>query len=592
MNSPVTRIVDYSDYPVPGVPNTWGAVPPSDALTKAKAAADYVVNALGSPTVGFIKGDPPESVKKSVSYAEAWSATQDGRNIVADAVAHSGIEGAPFDAKQYTLRSAANFTPDKAVYHSASQISQACTLHLKIQSRRPELTVSDSYRSLISEGVITEDDLPFLLRFNPAARNLPGFPLAEKTALQAFGTVSYWAFWLTDTIKNYTLGTEKQRMAQRLVVHKERIPAELLSEILAPHAYQSEYWRNRTSTRTKASLVKAIKIATYISDEKARKGSDYVVDTGTLPPILIPLALFVNAVSGLLQAANATLDWALNITIGDAANMFDPTADDVANLQTLVSAAYNYRPSSSAVPDQPVDIIGPKGIGDGGLSLDGRIRLSGGGSFSGRVKFEEMDPAGMYAITSSRYGSGEDILLLERLAGGYYSVTVPASSSGDSRVEILSGATFIALSKQPTNGWHKFAVTDSATISIVDKSSTQTKKAGRIRVYNGWGSDVDSVVVRHRVGNDKAKGETTHIWKPMAKGAQGDWQDFWYNPSERNYWWVSVIVGRVQYVCGDTFYCSLTNSDNGDVNITLQSNKTLLVDFSSSSGCSKTMSQQ
>lgn len=350
----VYPIADYSQYSVAGVPNTWGAVPPVDDLVKAKAAADYLANALGSVFAGGVTADDaPISVKKAFTFAQPMVSEQDARKIFADAVAHSGVEGVPFDLKQFSVKSAFNFTPDKAIYHSANQISQICNLHLLIQSKGESVEVDDSYQDLVDARVITENDLPPLLRYNPAARNLPGFPYGERMALTAFGKVSYWLFWITETIKDGTLLTGSQRRARALVIHKERIPSQYVEEILAPHASQSKYWRKASSDEMRKSLVKAIRIATYISDEKSRKATDYLVATHSASPTQWVVAWFVNSVSGLLQVVEKTLDWALNITIGDAADRYGPTAQDVANLEMLISAAYRVKPSDQRVPDEP-----------------------------------------------------------------------------------------------------------------------------------------------------------------------------------------------------------------------------------------------
>lgn len=118
-------------------------------------------------------------------------------------------------------------------------------------------------------------------------------------------------------------------------------------------------------------------------------------------------------------------------------------------------------------------------------------------------------------------------------------------------------------------------------------------KSGRVRVYNDWGAELSGVVVRHRIGNAQA-GESNLVWPTVWPGDTTEWQDFTYDSSSRNYWWISFVVTdtREQWACADNFYCSLTSSDNGDVEISLNGyQKNLLVEFSNSSSCTKSLSR-
>jgi hypothetical protein len=126
-----------------------------------------------------------------------------------------------------------------------------------------------------------------------------------------------------------------------------------------------------------------------------------------------------------------------------------------------------------------------------------------------------------------------------------------------------------------------------------DRGGPLAAKSGRVRVYNDWGAELSGVVVRHRIGNEQA-GETNLVWPTVWPGDTTEWQNFTYDSSHRNYWWISFVVidTREQWACADNFYCSLTSSDNGDVEISLNGyRKDLLVEFSNSSSCTKSLSR-
>ncbi|MEV6576126.1 hypothetical protein [Streptomyces sp. NPDC051577] len=599
-------IVDYSEYPVTGVPNNWGAVPAATPLMKAKVIADYIVGALGSSTTGYLKGELPESIKKSTSFAEAnWVTTEDARNIVSDAIAHSGIEAAPFEFKQFTVKSSVNFTPDKAVYHSANQISQAATLHMKIEEKKPKLSLSDSYQSLIEERVIEEDDLPFVLRYLTLARHNSGQPFFEKEALEKFAQVGYWAFSISGKIKDWPMLTEEDRRVKHLIVHTERIPKDIRTEILASPARQSAYWRSNSNAQLRESFAKAVKISTHISDEKMRLATDYVISTDepTLP-ILLPIQLMANAVSGLLRAVRDSIDWSFNLTLSDVARKYDPTAEDENNLEKLVLLAYEYRPSSGSVPDRPT-LQRPAGIDNSGCWLDERMQLSGINSFSGKVKFKDADEPDSYVIASHRGIDNpslfEPICLLRRnVAGGYYEISYQDRSK-TSRVEILSGSKLVTLDPYDSTtspgaiNWNEFRADGDASIQVLEADAPVTRKGGRINFTNRLGVNISDVTVRYRASDsDSKEGETTCFWKTLRVGEEAEWQDFWHPIEEPDFWWVSFITDGIQYVCSNVFNCNIPGKLEGstEVKVELLHDRNVRINFSPGDGCTTPMHRQ
>jgi hypothetical protein len=116
-----------------------------------------------------------------------------------------------------------------------------------------------------------------------------------------------------------------------------------------------------------------------------------------------------------------------------------------------------------------------------------------------------------------------------------------------------------------------------------------TTHHGNAHLTNDWGSDLASVTLRHRRSNDPEKQEE-QTWNNVAAGAVLSPLQFTYETgmaSPFDYWWVKLVTtGGHTYQCKDNFYCSVSSSDDGEVQLTLDgAPEELRVSFSESSGC-------
>ena len=116
-----------------------------------------------------------------------------------------------------------------------------------------------------------------------------------------------------------------------------------------------------------------------------------------------------------------------------------------------------------------------------------------------------------------------------------------------------------------------------------------TARSGQARVKNEWGVDLAQITLRHRRGNDPGRQEEQAFYS-IPQGSTTPYMAFTYETgafSPFDYWWVKFMtVGGDSWQCKDNFYCSVSSSDNGKVDLTLNGDSTdMSVKFSSSSGC-------
>lgn len=116
-----------------------------------------------------------------------------------------------------------------------------------------------------------------------------------------------------------------------------------------------------------------------------------------------------------------------------------------------------------------------------------------------------------------------------------------------------------------------------------------TDHTGKAYVTNDWGVTLAEFTLRHRRSNDSSQQEMT-TWTSIAPGEKVGPLKFKYSTgiaSPKDYWWVSFRThsGEI-FTCKDSFYCSVSSDDDGNVNISVHlDSKSMTVSFSSSSGC-------
>lgn len=141
--------------------------------------------------------------------------------------------------------------------------------------------------------------------------------------------------------------------------------------------------------------------------------------------------------------------------------------------------------------------------------------------------------------------------------------------------------------------------TDNSKCSHVEKQGEPPQGSdhtGHVYIQNDWGEDFYSVTVRHRRGNESSKQEEKTFYG-LAAGKKAGPLDITYTTgagSPFDYWWVKFItnITKKTYTIKDNFYCYISSSDNGTVNLRLDaSTKKMYVTFSSSSGCTVSISE-
>lgn len=123
-----------------------------------------------------------------------------------------------------------------------------------------------------------------------------------------------------------------------------------------------------------------------------------------------------------------------------------------------------------------------------------------------------------------------------------------------------------------------------------------TDHKGYVHITNNWGIDITEITLRHRRGNEPGLEESTVIRGfPQGRKIQNALEITYTTGlgSPYDYWWVKfVAVGGGEYTCKDNFYCSISSSDDGHVDIWLNGdNQTMSVAFSGGDRCSVKLSK-
>jgi hypothetical protein len=117
----------------------------------------------------------------------------------------------------------------------------------------------------------------------------------------------------------------------------------------------------------------------------------------------------------------------------------------------------------------------------------------------------------------------------------------------------------------------------------------QSDHTGKVYLKNDWGADLSSLTVRHRRGNDPSMQEEFTFYNVLAGDSVGPMKITYTTGagSPFDYWWVKfVTVNATAFSCKNDFYCYISSSDDGTVNLRLDgADSDMYVTFSESSGC-------
>jgi Up-Regulated in long-lived daf-2 len=125
---------------------------------------------------------------------------------------------------------------------------------------------------------------------------------------------------------------------------------------------------------------------------------------------------------------------------------------------------------------------------------------------------------------------------------------------------------------------------------VIPEQLSSSPHTGQAYVTNNWGITLAEVTLRHRRSNNSDKQEQK-TWRQLGPGDRtSDPLSFSYETgagSSFDYWWVAFITnGGDTYTCKDNFYCSVSSSDNGIVQVSLNlDSRSMKLTFSNSSSC-------
>ncbi|MER5561284.1 hypothetical protein ABT071_22050 [Streptomyces sp. NPDC002506] len=325
---------------VKGIPNDWGR--PSNPLDKTVKYAGIIADYKGPDS---LPADSHDAFKLAVQKSGAEGVV----NFDIIDVARKPVGWRPLE--RVSPKGALRLSPDEAVFFVAYLAAQGAELHLKIEKKKP--TVGDlgfsSYNDLIAEGVITEDDLPFLLKWNPAARRIPGQPAVEKIYLQAVGEALGSIMPKINSIRKQ-LAPESEHYMARILDIWERIPEsdkERMRQGNGP-AFSGSYQYNEN---LKSSISKVDQASKYILGENARIENIKIGSSGSFNPVG---EIAGNWVLNILKSGHKLANWIVNVDVGDADNKFGPiTWGDVQNIKHAARVSYRQERDANHQRNKP-----------------------------------------------------------------------------------------------------------------------------------------------------------------------------------------------------------------------------------------------
>ena len=118
---------------------------------------------------------------------------------------------------------------------------------------------------------------------------------------------------------------------------------------------------------------------------------------------------------------------------------------------------------------------------------------------------------------------------------------------------------------------------------------------GNVYLTNNWGVNLAQVYLRHRRGNKASKTDEVTWDNVQIRQKVGPFKITYQTGagSPFDYWWIKFVdIAGVEYQCKDNFFCYISSSDNGNVNISLEGdNQKMTVNFSESTGCTVGLSK-
>ncbi|MEU2874760.1 hypothetical protein ABZ769_37305 [Streptomyces olivoreticuli] len=438
---------------VPYVPDDWGYPEDHDnPLVMAKTAADYITGAVGSA----FSGTEPGAVKRTMDVLGINSQAVD------DAAVAVNADGIWKGEKVSFGKSALQPGVTDTAYYVAAQTSRACELHLGIEKKGRVIGILETYQDLIDDGAVTVDDLPFLLKYNPAARTNPGQPYAERLYLQGLGYISTFLWNVMDGFHDLLFTPAELVRGKRMAGLLQRIPMKYRDAVLDESAVTE-------GASTKASLVKAVKLNQFLVDRKTGRINDFAIESHWAPgSSTLVLEWIANGILSLARQVLDTITWALNIDISAAVrSVGGVTEQDVLNMQMLVQHAYALERNSAIVASD-------KSISNDGISLDGVVFTLGGTDQNNSMRyfpvFRLTGAAGVYRIIASNHLNAP-LASVIRERDHHYAVKIATGAPDDFELEVQSGTNvLVALdSSDPTahGSWSQFmAGGDSGIVSI------------------------------------------------------------------------------------------------------------------------------
>ncbi|MEU6709305.1 hypothetical protein [Streptomyces wuyuanensis] len=399
----------WDELSVSHVPDDWN-MPDcgNDPLKMVKSAADHITTGLGS----LFSGSAPDSAKKAMDFAAIPETTMDDLAVAVNA------DGILTGSKVSFGKPAVSPGPTEITYYVAAQTSRAAELHMKIRDKGRALTFTDTYQGLIDEGVISEGDLPQLLKVNPMARFAIGFPLGEKTYLEGLGYVTNFLWDITDGLHSMLFSTSGEVRAKRAAGLIQRIPEEYRKSVLTLNTKDP-------SAAEKATLSKAIAIHQYLVDQKEGRAELFTVDfkhSSTTPHSLVALEWILKGAVGLLKLAFDAASWAFNADISGAIkNAGEVTEQDILNMEKMVRDSYTESKTATWIANDT-------SINHDLKCLDRKIFIGTTEDDYTEYSLEKGGSAGTYLVKrngSHPLSAQETLLIISRTGSFKYMITIP-----------------------------------------------------------------------------------------------------------------------------------------------------------------------
>ncbi|MFI5987744.1 hypothetical protein ACIBEA_43685 [Streptomyces sp. NPDC051555] len=330
----------FNVYTVADVDSDYGRN--LNATMRAKQAADYLVNALGS---AYTPSKAPTGMNHFVALSgiegktvEKMIGAYEGKVPKIKIHWNSGIR-ADKSVRPPTLKP----QPDQLVYIAAVIVSSTAELHNKIGTGYDE---RKSYADLIKEGRISEEDIPgpmnILFAFKPEIKIAPGGPAAMQGALNTLGSA---AGALVDVTKLFHTAVFK-RLQQKILdelpspysevdLYNGQIMLQLLSRVKSDRVMKL---LDHLGDEEKNAFAKALELNAYIVTAEAERAKVFKEK-----PVNSNLVgnLALNGLKAIANAVATALDFAVGHNLGKATVFVGGvTENDVTAMRNIVLHSY------------------------------------------------------------------------------------------------------------------------------------------------------------------------------------------------------------------------------------------------------------